>query len=256
MSIRMCFEKWPWLDGDAGSLDGIADDLAAGSNWLWKPGQELRICFLDGSEPLHRRVERVSREWEQYAWLKFRYVLSGEPSDIRITFEGEGSWSYHGNLARRVPTDQATMQFGWLEETTSDEEVNRVVLHEFGHALGCVHEHQSPAGGIPWNRPRMYDYLKRVHGWSREESDDRLVAQFPERTTNYTEYDPKSIMHYPIDPELTVGGWSVGWNTMLSDQDKAFIAELYPRVASDVAARSEVLKRQRHPMLSFNRSEM
>jgi len=27
------------------------------------------------------------------------------------------------------------------------------VLHEFGHALGLIHEHQNPAsGGFKWNR--------------------------------------------------------------------------------------------------------
>jgi len=35
-------------------------------------------------------------------------------------------------------------------------------------------------------------------------------------------------MHYPIDPELTIGGYSVGWNRHLDDSDKTFIAVLYP----------------------------
>ena len=36
---------------------------------------------------------------------------------------------------------------------TNIEQIRRPVLHEFGHALGCIHEHQSPVAGIQWNEP-------------------------------------------------------------------------------------------------------
>ena len=37
------------------------------------------------------------------------------------------------------------MNYGWLEPDTSTREYQRVVRHEFGHALGMIHEHQNPA---------------------------------------------------------------------------------------------------------------
>lgn len=27
-----------------------------------------------------------------------------------------------------------------------------LVPHEFGHAVGLIHEHQNPEGGVPWSR--------------------------------------------------------------------------------------------------------
>lgn len=33
------------------------------------------------------------------------------------------------------------MHFGWLRDDTDDVEWRRVVVHEFGHALGAIHEH-------------------------------------------------------------------------------------------------------------------
>jgi len=47
---------------------------------------------------------------------------------------------------QKVPT----MNFGWLNEDSDEDEYSRVVLHEFGHSLSCIHEHQHPANGIPW----------------------------------------------------------------------------------------------------------
>jgi hypothetical protein len=43
------------------------------------------------------------------------------------------------------------------------------------------------------------------------------------------EHDPKSIMQYPVSNELTTGDFEIGWNTELSEMDKNFIAEMYPK---------------------------
>jgi hypothetical protein len=40
-------------------------------------------------------------------------------------------------------------------------------------------------------------------------------------------FDPLSIMLYPIPAEHTKNGFTVGWNTQLSEQDKQLIAENY-----------------------------
>jgi len=34
-----------------------------------------------------------------------------------------------------------------------------------------------------------------------------------------------------VPKELTIGGFEIGWNTELSERDKAFIAKMYPRGA-------------------------
>ncbi|WP_437321271.1 matrixin family metalloprotease [Sorangium sp. So ce385] len=40
------------------------------------------------------------------------------------------------------------MNFGWLTLESTQADVESVVLHEFGHALGLIHEHQHPENGI------------------------------------------------------------------------------------------------------------
>ena len=55
------------------------------------------------------------------------------------------------------------MNFGSLQGTkVSEEKLRCDVLHKFGHTLGCMHKHASLAGGIPWNKPKVYDYMMRT----------------------------------------------------------------------------------------------
>ena len=101
------------------------------------------------------------------------------------------------------------MNYGWLEPTTSLREYQRVVRHEFGHALGMIHEHQNPdaAGKIPWDRPKVYAYYAQ-QGWSTEDVDFNIFDTYDEDATNFTTFDPTSIMQYAIPDSLTIGSYS------------------------------------------------
>ena len=119
------------------------------------------------------------------------------------------------------------MNFGWLEPDTEADEYSRVVLHEFGHALGCIHEHQSPDVHIPWDKEKVYAYYAR-QGWSRSQVDTNLFQAYSPAGIQFSRFDRDSIMLYAVDDSLTIGNWSVGWNTHLSSGDKTFIRSQYP----------------------------
>ncbi len=120
------------------------------------------------------------------------------------------------------------MNLGGLTDWSSESEFSHIILHEFGHALGCIHEHQSPAAGIPWNREAVYEYYAAM-GWSRSDVNRNLFEPYATTTTQHSSFDTASIMLYPIPASLTTNGFSVGWNTELSEMDKKFIAREYPR---------------------------
>src|SRR5262245_56880498 len=103
----------------------------------WQRGQLITISFMEGDAGLRKKVREVAETWIQpgMAYLRFDWRGSG-PAMIRIAFQqGKGSWSYIGTIARRFPQSQPTMNFGWLTPDSSQDSIQRVVLHEFGHAL-------------------------------------------------------------------------------------------------------------------------
>lgn len=193
---------------------------------LWAPGRTLKISFIGQIQPIVReKIIEISSQWLAFANLKFEFVEAN--GDIRISTTPGGSWSYVGTDAKAIESAKPTMNYGWLTPTSSDEEFSRVILHEFGHALGAIHEHQHPDAGIPWDKPKVYAYYAR-QGWDKPTVDNNIFAKYSDSQLNSSAYDPTSIMHYAVPNELTIGDYEVGWNRYLSDEDKSLVKRCYP----------------------------
>ncbi len=198
---------------------------------LWPTHQRtLHIRFLSGDQRIHHRIERLASQWMNYAHIRFVFDNAADAA-IRISFTPGASWSYLGTdaLDPTLGQDTATMNFGWFTPATPNDELQRVVLHEFGHALGLIHEHQSPAAAIPWDRKAVYEYYSGPPNyWSEEQIDLNIFQRYQHDQSNASAFDPSSIMLYPIPPEFTNGKLTVGWNRTLSATDRDFICQLYP----------------------------
>jgi hypothetical protein len=197
----------------------------------WSPGRELRVAFMGGDQAVKQRIIPFAKRWEDHASIAFTFVPDGAAAEIRIAFGNSGSWSYLGTDALVIPANKPTMNYGWLTPQTDDDEYQRVVLHEFGHALSAIHEHAHPEGGIPWDLPKVYDYYQLTQGWSQNEVDQQVLRRYSAGETNFSAYDAASIMHYPVANALTIGDFEVGWNRDLSPTDRDFIATIYPAAA-------------------------
>lgn len=217
--------------------------------WPTSPNFPLRISvkFLNGTDFQKNKVREYAQLWTKasnhgyetdprkrkivLSFIPYDIVTSGNTADIKIKFnDGGGSSSKIGTACKGVPQDQPSMIFGWITENEPEVSIKQVVLHEFGHALGLIHEHQSPVANIPWDKEKVYDYYYRTQTppWERPQVDSNIFARYDASTTNYTQYDPLSIMHYAVPASLTTNGYSTPWNSELSAFDINFIKQVYP----------------------------
>ena len=201
---------------------------------FWPRGATLRISFLDGDQDVKDKVKAMAMTWMSHANIKFNFIKEVDPeAHIRISFQQEGSWSAVGQDALNeafFPKGEPTMNYGWLNLESPPEDYS-VVLHEFGHALGLVHEHQSPASGIHWNRDAV---IKALSGppnkWDVPTIEHNVLNKYSSGiVTQYTAFDPQSIMLYTFPSSWTEDGMAFAENKVLSTADIEFIKLRYPQ---------------------------
>ena len=195
----------------------------------WTSGQTITVSFLDGDPAIQDKVKAVASQWvgPTMANLRLNFRKDTTNTLVRISFKYEGSWSTIGTECKQVTNKaEPTMNYGWLDANSTDDEIRRVVLHEFGHALGLIHEHQNPTGGIEWDREAVIKDL--YPRWDMETIERNMFAPYSEKDTNFTNTDRELIMMYPIPPTWTKNGFTVGLNTTLSNTDMKFIRQQYP----------------------------
>jgi hypothetical protein len=223
--------------GGTGKLkaDGVAHvtRMAVINSKKWPVGSTLRCRFMDGSAKMKKKVTAIAKEWEKYADLKLKFVPSG-PAEIRISFYADaGSWSAVGRDALNTsyfPLHQPTMNYGWLRDDTDDQEYHRVVTHEFGHALGCIHEHQQPKFDRKWDVAAVMKYFQGPPNyWGPDEIKSNVLEKYSPKGISATRFDPKSIMLYSFDGALFADGLGpTNENTNVSPTDVEMIKRMYP----------------------------
>jgi hypothetical protein len=220
------------IQADGSVLGQTQQPLLGLPDKFWNPGTTLRVRILGGSVALRNRIERFANEWTTAANISFNFTPRlDEPAEIRVEINTSGlSDSTIGRDALTIPPDQRTMQFGWLTDASTDEEVRRVTLHEFGHALGLEHEHKSPLAGIQWNKEVVFtDFANRTPPWDRAKVQSNIFDIYSKDITNFSAFDAKSIMLYAIPARFTTNEQSFPSNTTLSATDRSYIAAWYPR---------------------------
>jgi hypothetical protein len=215
----------------------------------WARGRTLRIRFITPTPPYLQQIFfDTACGWLAHANLKFELVTSGD-AEIRITLNQTFHWSAVGtdillaynhqnlptmgfDLTRLIDTQKLVKQqgrslasFNLRDFLAPDFE--RIVLHEFGHALGAEHEHQHPHANIPWNEQKV---IKEYAAGGQSEAFVRqnILNRYEAADYSYSEYDPDSVMHYNVPQKLTVGDFKID-NTgkTLSTKDKEFMSTIY-----------------------------
>lgn len=221
--------------------------------YLWPQNSTLNIFFMSDSQNIERKtaeeIERTSKTNQKVdplqfevdkikdirkaiekivnerispiVNLKFNFKKTTlENSQIRIDFdEINGCWSYVGTDANNYKKE-ATMNFSWFDVQT--------VIHEFGHLLGMIHEHQNPKNNtIDWNTKEVYKWAKITQDWD-ESTTNLNIIDVPTYQINGSDYDPLSIMLYFYPPELTNNNKGTKENLRMSPNDVIYINNTYP----------------------------
>jgi len=243
---KICVDKIYDAPNVQPSRPGVAiEGLTGLSNRFWPNGSTITVKFLGGSSFVRMKTVQYANQWSEYVNIRFRFINDGK-ADVNVRFNDDGSsWSMIGTdvkntealrrLGEAFAGDIATVNFGWFTDSTADDQFSRTVIHEFGHVLGFVHEQSHPDASIPWDRDAVYRYFSGPpNNWSRDKIDQNVLYKYSRMQTQFSNYDPASIMQYPVDNALTVGDFEIGWNTVLSPTDKAFSRIIYPRSADRV----------------------
>ena len=192
----------------------------------WMNGTTLKVRFLGGT-PAQQAKAREQAAWWQAA-CNISFDFGNHPSaDLRISFDPtDGAWSYVGTANKGIPSNEATMNLGFLDGGTAG--------HEFGHAIGLAHEHSNPQGGIQWNEPVVIAALAGPpNRWDEAKVRHNVFMKYAVDQIKGTQFDPDSIMLYAFPASWTLNGVATHANDDLSTLDKAFVAgaAMYPKGA-------------------------
>lgn len=212
------------------------------SELKWAKGQEIKILFLNGGQEEKILFKRAVSLWSPYLHLQFQFAeLSKKnsflPSEykrdtIRVSFNRQEGVSYSslGKAYNKSSSKYMNIAIDPKLRLT----FLKTVLHEFGHSLALLHEHQHP--DITSTRSdeeissicqylflidkndetRFRQCLSNVRGNTR--------AEFEANGIEIGDYDPQSIMGYDLG-EKSVKGF---YDLSLSLKDKVFMASQYP----------------------------
>ena len=202
--------------------DGIfADKDTNGYEKFYDPFEKLMYNTKDVVSCI---IKIVKERIEPITNLEFIFnsPYFTDKSDIRISFiHSKGTYSNIGTNCSNISQDEETMNFSWFDVKT--------VLHEFGHAIGLAHEHQTPYNNpIIWNEPVLYEWAKKTQNWDPSEVRQQIIIPLNKSLVIGTPFDPYSIMLYFYPKEVIIGGVGTPQNMRLSPIDVLYINYLYP----------------------------
>jgi serralysin len=226
--------KLPYKDYTRVNLSKASEVRAAYLNSVkWKPGQTITVGFMRdkyfNADCVQTVQDVVNSTIAPHVNLKFVWDAPISESMIRISFGPPGTnSSWIGTGALRIDKSLPTMNLGSMSYGCGK---NKHIIHEFGHALGMIHEHLRGDTSIKYDCPKMTSYLTgKPNFWSCKTIQDNVLdlKSVGEYDKSYSEYDPYSIMHYDLGDFRCDGGKSYD-NSQLSPCDIFMLQKTYPQ---------------------------
>lgn len=208
-------------------------ELVGDKYYLWNK-KIVNVYFWDDDGRIADKVIRIASEWNPYSGIRFRKTDDRMESDIRVSFRTDGWWSYIGSYSTQIGKDSITLSLDSVYLYENADRMRNVILHEFGHALGLIHEHQHPGLIIPWKTKELFAYYWHNYNVDSNWVREQVINKFKSATGIYCIPDVQSIMIYAIPPGVTDNNaYVVDWPQKLSELDKKNIKNIYERKKCD-----------------------
>ncbi|WDY56914.1 hypothetical protein [Pseudomonas sp. PSKL.D1] len=211
----------------ATSSRGRSKRAIANTGRFWRPGRTLMVSFYGNPDKaLKSKVFKTALQWTEGSRADLGLQLAPDndtTAQIRVLLDlnAPGSESDIGTDAMAFNDESMT-----LNVSANHPLFDYTVLHEFGHAFGIEHEHQHPGTTISWNEQTLLAD-NAPFGWTAQD----IVDQYTKKRTDgliKVDYDPRSIMHYPVLRRWTLNDIEVGQNHTLSEGDLERMRLAYP----------------------------
>lgn len=209
----------------------------------------LTVKFLNGSDNYKALVERLVREWEKVAGVRFTFVAGDQDALIRVGFDYVpgmmSSWALTGTDHLQVYDRQQepTVHFARWRRCSNQLKCSDV-LRAFGQVLGLELEFRHPDFDPGWitDENGNVDEAKIQQYWENELKDyitweelrKILLEPLQDQTSQIYKtkaYDPESVMTWPLYEMIARNippiEFSDEFKGELSAQDKEFIQEIY-----------------------------
>jgi Subtilase family len=216
---------------------------------LWPTKEPLKICFQGGTAKARSEIAAVAMEWTGGTSLvldfgsapKYNTCLDGTAGGvIRVGFSEAGFWSYIGTDARIAMDGHPTLNLSGMQDGA--EGWRAIVLHQFGHALGLLHQEQDPSGECAgeFNQTSIADRTR----WPDAMVERNLAPVVPDNGRFLTTgFDRDSVMRILTDPMFFNRGEASPCYGPLADRlsagDKLLANRIYPPKPPDVSATQE-----------------
>lgn len=197
----------------------------------WDNGEKLRVFFYGKDQTFRNNILDIANKWSPWGEIEFTSATDRRNSDIRVGFRNDGHWSFIG---RDNSVQFQTMNLDMAEVPKPGDYNYGVVLHEFGHAIGMIHEHQSPNSGSFFIRSETINYFRNNQGWTDAMIDLNVLDRYEgAELIRFSDFDPLSVMLYAYPASILtnpgLGGSEA--NVDLSNKDKEYMGLVYGGVS-------------------------
>jgi hypothetical protein len=219
------------------------------NNSIWPPNSNIKVTFvLDDSEC---GITIDTDGWEDWVQtvieqnlaplVDINWTWGVSPSDANLTITYKpcsGSFTSGVGYLGSVDT-MHNIQFGNLDWNKEHDcalgtcppcstNTGAVVMHEFGHLMGMVHEQHSPDRPFTFNNQAAQKYFGGPpNNWTDQQIYNQVLAKYNWSQYNGSSYDPKSIMQYLIPCDIFIKGPALNCNVGYSKLDKYWLRKKY-----------------------------